>query len=78
MVGDSFADLAAQGVTQTPQALDTLWMLGYLIPAIGFVIAAVLLYAFYNLKDKDAALMAQCNAGKITREECEAQLTRKY
>lgn len=78
VVGDSFADLAAQGVTQTPQALDTLWMLGYLIPAIGFVIAAVLLYAFYNLKDKDAALMAQCNAGKITREECEAQLTRKY
>ena len=53
-------------------------MLGYLIPAVGFIIAAGLLYAFYNLKDKDAALMAQCNAGKITREECEAQLTRKY
>ncbi|MDY5782741.1 MAG: DUF6045 family protein [Gemmiger sp.] len=78
VVGDSFADLAAQGVTQTPQALDTLWKLGYLIPAIGFTIAAILLYAFYGLKDKDAALMAQCNAGKISREECEAQLSRKY
>lgn len=78
VVGDSFADLAAQGVTQTPQALDTLWNLGYLIPAIGFAIAAVLLYAFYNLRDKDAALMAQCNAGKITREECESRLSRKY
>ncbi|HJF00168.1 MAG TPA: MFS transporter [Sellimonas intestinalis] len=78
VVGDSFADLATQGVTQTPQALVTLWVLGYLIPAIGFVIAAVLLYAFYNLKDKDAALMAQCNAGKITREECESRLSRKY
>lgn len=78
VVGDSFADLAAQGVTQTPQALDTLWMLGYLIPAIGYTIAAVLLYAFYNLRDKDAVLMSQCNAGKITREECESRLSRKY
>lgn len=76
--GESFADLAAQGVTQTPQALDALWSLGYLIPAIGLGIAAILLYAFYNLKDEDAALMAQCNAGKITREECEARLSRKY
>lgn len=76
--GESFADLAAQGVTQTPQALDALWSLGYLIPAIGLGLAAILLYAFYNLKDEDAALMAQCNAGKITREECEARLSRKY
>lgn len=76
--GESFADLAAQGVTQSEAALDALWNLGYLIPAIGFAIAAVLLYAFYNLTDKDAALMAQCNAGVITREECEAQLSKKY
>lgn len=76
--GDSFADLAAQGVTQSEQALKTLWNLGYLIPAIGFAIAAALLYAFYNLNDADAALMAQCNAGKITREECESRLSRKY
>ncbi len=76
--GESFADLAAQGVTQPQAALDALWNLGYLIPAAGFLIAAVLLYVFYNLKDKDAELMAQCNAGKITREACEAQLSRKY
>jgi len=78
VVGDSFADLAAQGVTQTPTALNALWVLGYLVPSIGFAIAAVLLYAFYRLDDKDAALMAQCNAGKITREECESRLSRKY
>lgn len=75
---DSFADLAAQNVTQTESALDALWSLGYCVPMIGFAIAAILLYAFYNLKDKDAALMAQCNAGQITREECESKLTRKY
>ncbi len=78
VTGESFADLAAQGVTQTPTALNCLWVLGYLIPAIGFGISAVLLYTCYKLKDKDAALMAQCNAGKITREECEAQLSSKY
>lgn len=78
VTGESFADLAAQGVTQTPTALNALWILGYLIPAIGFGISAVLLYTCYKLKDQDAALMAQCNAGKITREECEAQLSRKY
>ena len=78
VVGDSFADLAAQGVTQSAAALNTLWNLGYLIPAAGFGISAVLLYLFYNLKDKDAELMSKCNAGQITREECEAQLSRKY
>jgi Na+/melibiose symporter-like transporter len=78
VVGDSFADLAAQGVTQSETALSALWNLGYLIPAIGFGISAILLYAFYNLKDKDAELMAKCNAGQITRAECEAQLSRKY
>ena len=78
VTGDSFADLAAQGVAQSQQALDALWNLGYLIPAIGFAIAAVLLFVFYRLKDEDAALMAQCNAGKITREECESRLSRKY
>jgi len=78
VTGDSFADLAAQGVTQSETALNALWNLGYLIPAIGFGISAILLFAFYSLKDKDAELMAKCNAGQITREECEAQLSRKY
>lgn len=76
--GESFADLAAQGVTQSPAAMDALWNVGYLIPAIGTLIAAALLFFCYNLKDKDAKLMGMCNAGTISREECEAQLSRKY
>ncbi|MBQ3030542.1 MAG: MFS transporter [Agathobacter sp.] len=75
---ESFADLATQGVTQSTEALDALWNVGYLIPTIGFIISAILLFAFYKLKDKDAELMTKCNAGQITREECEAQLSRKY
>ena len=34
--------------------------------------------SLYKLRDKDAALMAKCNAGEISRAECEAQLSRKY
>ena len=78
VTGESFADLAAQGVTQSSQAMSALWATGYLIPAVGSLIGAVLMFVFYNLKDKDAELMGKCNAGQITREECEAQLSRKY
>ena len=72
-----FADLAAQGVTQPQSAIDALWATNALIPAIGMLAGCGILF-LYRLKDKDAELMAQCNAGKITREECESRLSRKY
>ena len=72
-----FADLAAQNVAQPASAINALWAITTLIPAIGAAIGGVLL-VFYRLSDKDAKLMARCNAGEITREECEAQLSRKY
>ena len=74
---ESFADLAAQGVQQSEGALNALWACCTLVPAAGCILAAIILL-FYKLKDKDAELMAQCNAGLITREECETQLSRKY
>lgn len=74
---ESFADLAAQNVQQSQTALSGLWMLNSLVPAIGSILGLVIL-CFYKLKDEDAKLMGQCNAGEITREECEAQLSRKY
>ena len=72
-----FADLAAQNIAQPQSALDAMWMIYMLIPAIGTVLSVVV-FLFYRLKDKDVELMAKCNAGEITREECEAQLSRKY
>lgn len=74
---ESFADLAAQGVTQPDSALAALWITVSLIPALGALICAVMMM-FYRLRDADAALMARCNAGEITREQCEAQLSRTY
>ena len=74
---ESFEELAAMNVPQTQNALDSLWTIYMLIPAIGTILS-VLVVAFYKLKESDVKLMAKCNAGEITREECEAQLSRKY
>ena len=74
---ESFEDIAAAGVVQPQQAMDTMWVIFSLIPVIGMLLG-ILVMVIYKLKDRDVALMAKCNAGEITREECEAQLSRKY
>ncbi len=74
---ESFADLQAQNIMQPDSALQGLWILNSLIPAIGGVLGLVI-FCFYNLSDADARLMGMCNAGEITREECEEKLSRRY
>ena len=74
---ESFEDIAAAGVTQPQEAMDVMWVIYALIPLIGTLLG-VLVMGIYKLKDNDVELMAKCNAGEITREECEAQLSRKY
>ena len=73
----SFEELAASGITQTPDALKGLWIAYTLIPNIGYVLSLIF-YAFYKLNDKDVEIMAKANSGEITREEAEGQLSRKY
>jgi Na+/melibiose symporter-like transporter len=72
-----FGDLVAQNVPQSDLALTGLWVLLTIVPACGILLSALAML-FYDLKDSDAELMAHCNAGTITREECEAQLSRAY
>lgn len=72
-----FADLAAQNVVQPQSALDAMWVIYMLVPAIGLVLS-VAVFFFYRLKDEDVVLMAKCNAGEISRAECEAKLSRRY
>ncbi|MBQ6125785.1 MAG: MFS transporter, partial [Erysipelotrichaceae bacterium] len=74
---ESFEELAQLNVVQPQSALDTLWIVYMLIPAIGTILSIAVMF-FYKLDDKDVQIMAKCNAGEITREECEAQLSRKY
>ncbi len=80
---ESYEELLAMGTAvgqagyQTPLAIHGMWVVYALIPGIGFLLSALILM-FYKLKDKDAELMAKCNSGEISREECEAQLSGKY
>lgn len=73
----SFEELQQLGVRQSQHALDVLWFSYAMIPAIGCAIAYII-WRFYKLNDKDVQIMTDCNAGKITREEAEKALSRKY
>ncbi len=74
---ENFQELSTSGVIQSPHALDVLWFVYVMIPAIG-CLAGLIIWKFYKLNDKDVQIMADCNAKKITREEAEALLSRKY
>lgn len=80
---ESYEQLLAMGLEvgqagyQTPEAIHGMWVVYALIPAVGQLISVALLL-FYNLKDKDAELMAKCNSGEISRQDCEAGLSQKY
>lgn len=75
----NFADLEAINAIaqQTSEALDGLWFTYNIVPIIGLVIALVIWY-FYKLNDKDVQIMADCNVGKISKEEAEKLLSKKY
>ena len=74
---ESFEQLAAMGIQQSAGALNGLWIVYALVPVIGMIISTFF-YLGYKLNDKDVQIMAKCNSGEITREQAEAQLSRKY
>ena len=74
---ESFEQLAALNIQQSETALNGLWIVYSLVPVIGMIISTFF-YLGYKLNDKDVQIMAKCNSGEITREEAEAQLSRKY
>lgn len=74
---ESFEELAALGIQQSETALNGLWIVYALVPVIGMIISTFF-YLGYKLNDKDVQIMAKCNSGEITREEAQAQLSRKY
>ncbi len=73
----SFQELEQSGVTQTPHALNMLWLIFMLIPAIGGLLAFIV-WSFYDLRDKDVQVMIDCNTGKITREQALDMMSKKY
>ena len=74
---ESFEQLAAMNIQQSPAALNGLWIVYALVPVIGMIISTFF-YLGYKLNDKDVQIMAKCNSGEISRAEAEALLSRKY
>lgn len=70
---DNFQELSASGITQSQHALDVLWFVYVMIPAIGCA-AALLIWNFYKLSDSDVQIMADCNAGKINHNQAEMKI----
>lgn len=77
----SFSELDAMvkagTAVQSAGALGGLWFTYTLVPAIGAALALIP-YAFYKLNDKDVQVMTRYNAGEITRQDAEAQLSRRH
>ena len=74
---ESFEQLAAMNIQQSPAALNGLWIVYALVPVLGMALSTVF-YLFYKLNDKDVQIMAKCNSGEISHAEAERLLSRKY
>ena len=74
---ENFEQLQQSGVIQTPHALNVLWFVYIMVPAIGCMLALAT-WLCYRLKDTDVQIMADCNTGKITREEAFERLSKPY
>lgn len=70
---ENFEELSNSGITQSAHALDVLWFIYIMVPALGCLIALII-WNFYKLSDKDVQIMADCNAGKINRNQAERKL----
>ena len=73
----SFGFVAGENAVQPASAVSGIWLGMTIAPAIGIVLALILL-CFYKLRDKDVQVMAEYNNGQITKEEADAQLADKY
>jgi sugar (glycoside-pentoside-hexuronide) transporter len=65
--------IEGEGAIQLAGFEDKLFFIYTLIPALGVLIGLPLLWR-YKLRDKDVQVMAQYNAGKISREDAETAL----
>lgn len=61
--------------TQSVSAMNAIWGLITLLPAIGVVIQIVFMVFFYKLRDKDTQWMTKANMGEVSREEAESHIT---
>lgn len=65
------------GVAQTESVIHGIWLLYSLAPAVGTILALIVLLIFYPLRDTDVKAMTAANRGEITREEALTKISPK-
>lgn len=81
MLGSVFGYIEAiDGIipAQPQSAVDGIWFMFSIFPAFGQLAAFILLLFTYKLRDKDIQIMADINSNKISRQEGDKLLSRKY
>lgn len=73
----AFGFVSGENSIQPQSAINGIWLCYSLLPALGIVLALVLLH-FYKLRDKDVQIMAQYSDGKISKDEADFHLSNKY
>ncbi|WMJ23517.1 glycoside-pentoside-hexuronide (GPH):cation symporter [Paludicola sp. MB14-C6] len=74
----AFGFVEGAKAVQPQSAVDGIWFMYSIFPAFGAILALILIICFYKLRDKDVQIMTNYNQGKITREEAQSQLSKKY
>ena len=67
-----------ENAVQPAGVADGVWGLFCFLPAVGFLIALIVLLCFYKLRTADVQVMSKYNNGEISREEAEKILAPKY
>ncbi|MBR5827436.1 MAG: MFS transporter [Clostridia bacterium] len=72
---ETFANYEAIGAAamQSKEAINGLWFTYNVVPIIGLVIALAI-WNLYKLQDKQVQIMADCNAGKLTKKKAKDML----
>jgi Na+/melibiose symporter-like transporter len=73
----AFGFVSGENSVQPASVSQGIWLCFTLLPALGIILALVLLY-FYKLREKDVQVMAKYNNGEITKEEADDLLAEKY
>jgi probable glucitol transport protein GutA len=73
----AFGFVSGENAVQPASVSQGIWLCFTLLPALGIILALVLLY-FYKLREKDVQVMAQYNNGEISKDEADKLLAEKY
>lgn len=73
----AFGFMEGNNVIQPQSAIDGIWFLFSLFPAIGGILCLPVLF-FYRLRDKDVQIMSKVNNKELTMEEAIPLLSKNY